>query len=51
MKVISLCSACEACPVVRIDGDRIEIGEEDNICVLKKSEWEVLKQKILNGEI
>ncbi len=51
MKVVSLCSACEACPVVRITDERVEIGEENNICILTKSEWETLKQKILDREI
>ncbi len=51
MKIVSLCSACEACPVVKIDEEHVEIGEKDNICVLTKSEWEVLKQKILDKEI
>jgi len=36
---------------VKVDEDRVEIGEEDNICVLTKSEWEVLRQKVLNGDI
>jgi len=37
--------------VVKIDEEHVEIGEKDNLCVLTKSEWEVLKQKILNKEI
>jgi hypothetical protein len=51
MKVVSLCSEKSCCPVVKIDGERVEIGEKDNICVLKKSEWETLKKKILDREI
>ncbi len=51
MKIVSLCSACESCPVVKIDDERVEIGEKDNICILTRSEWEVLKQKVLNREI
>ncbi len=51
MKIVSLCHACEACPVVKLDGDRVEIGEKDNVCVLTRSGWETLKQKILNKEI
>ena len=50
MKIVSLCHACEACPVVKIGEEHVEIGEKDNICVLTKSEWEALKQ-ILNEEI
>ena len=37
--------------VVEINEEHVEIGEQDNVCVLTKSEWEVLKQKILNKEI
>ncbi len=51
MKIVNLCQQGSCCPVVKIDEQRVEIGEKDNICVLTKSEWEVLKQKILNGEI
>jgi len=51
MKIVSLCNAGQCCPVVKVDEDRVEIGEEDNICVLTKSEWEVLRQKVLNGDI
>ncbi len=51
MKIVSLCNACAACPVVKIDEERIEIDEKDNVCVLTKSEWEALKQKVLSREI
>jgi hypothetical protein len=51
MKIVSLCHCCESCPVVKIDAEHVEIGEKDNLCVLTKSEWEVLKQEILDGEI
>ncbi len=50
MKVVELCGSGH-CPVVKIAGEHVEIGEQDNVCVLTKSEWEVLKQKILNREI
>ncbi len=51
MKVVFLCSDRGCCPVVKITDERVEIGEKDNICVLKKSEWETLKKKILDREI
>ena len=51
MKIVSLCSACQSCPVVKIDDENVEIGEKDNVCILTKNEWEALKQKILNKEI
>ncbi len=50
MKVVELCGSGH-CPVVKIADEHVEIGEKDNVCVLTKSEWEVLKQKILNREI
>ena len=50
MKIVSLCGSGH-CPVVKLDDDHVEIGEKDNTCVLTRSEWEVLKQKILNREI
>lgn len=51
MKIINLCSSKSCCPVVKISDDRVEIGEEGNLCVLKKEEWETLKQKIVEGEV
>ena len=51
MKIVSLCHEGSCCPVVKIADEHVEIGEKDKVCVLTKSEWEVLKQKILNREI
>ncbi len=51
MKIVNLCGQDSCCPAVKIDDERVEIGEKDNVCVLTNSEWEVLKQKILNGEL
>jgi hypothetical protein len=51
VKVISLCHCCGACPVVKIGEEKVEIGEKDSLCILTKSEWEVLRQKILDGEL
>ncbi len=51
MKVVNLCKEGSCCPVVKIADEHVEIGEKDNVCVLTKSEWEALKQKILNKEI
>ncbi len=50
MKIIELCSSGH-CPVVKIDEERVEIGEKGNLCVLTKSQWETLKNKILRKEI
>jgi hypothetical protein len=51
MKIVKLCGSGSCCPVVKIADENVEIGEKDNVCVLTKSEWEILKQKILNKEI
>lgn len=50
MKIVTLCNQGSCCPVVKITDDRVEIGEAGNLCVLSSQEWEVLKQKILDGE-
>ena len=51
MKIISLCKAGSCCPVVKLATDHVEIGEEGNLCILTREEWETLKSKILNKEI
>lgn len=51
MKIVTLCQDRGCCPQVKIDDESVEIGEKDNICVLTKNEWEILRQKILSGEI
>ena len=51
MKIVTLCQDRGCCPQVKIDDERVEIGEKDNICVLTKTEWEILRQKVLSGEI
>lgn len=51
MKVVSLCGKDSCCPVVKIEDDHIEIGEKGNICVLTKDEWEILRQKVIDGEL
>ncbi len=51
MKIVTLCGEKSCCPVVKIDDEKVEIGEEGNLCVLKKSEWETLKKKVLDKEL
>jgi hypothetical protein len=51
LKIVTLCSSGTCCPVVRIAEDRVEIGEEGNLCVLTAQEWETLKSKITSKEI
>ncbi len=51
MKIVNLCKDGGCCPVVKLDGDKVEIGEDGNLCVLTGEEWTVLKQKVLDGEL
>ena len=51
VKVVSLCACCKECPEVKVADDRVEIGEAGNLCILKKEEWEVLREKVLSGEL
>ena len=51
MKVVTLCREGSCCPVVKVTEKQVEIGEKDNTCVLTKTQWETLKEKILNKEL
>ena len=51
MKIVTLCQEGSCCPVVKIDEQQVEIGEKGNSCILAKDEWEVLKQKVISGEL
>jgi hypothetical protein len=39
------------CPVVDVRSDKVIIGEKTNVCTLTRAQFDILKQKILNGEI
>jgi hypothetical protein len=39
------------CPVVDIRSDKVIIGEKQNVCTLTRSQFEILRQKILTSEI
>lgn len=51
IKIVKLCREGSCCPEVRIADDHIEIGENDNVCILTTGEFEILKEKILNKEV
>lgn len=51
MERVSLCPQCVACPEVVIDGDTVRIGEDENIALLKKEEWNVLVDAIHTGQL
>jgi hypothetical protein len=36
---------------VKIMDNKVEIGENENTCVLTRAEWETLKEKILCKEL
>jgi hypothetical protein len=50
-KTLSLCPACDACPMVEIDNQEVRIGEEGNLVRLTAAEWNVLVQAIKAGEL
>lgn len=50
-KIITLCREGSCCPVVKITDKHVEIGEEGNLCILSKTEWETLKQKVLSQDL
>jgi hypothetical protein len=39
------------CPVVDVQDNKVLIGEKNNLCVLTKGQFEILKQKIISKEI
>jgi len=51
MKIVKLCREGTCCPAVKILDDRVEIGEDQNTCVLSAEEFGILKEKILSKEI
>ena len=51
MERVSLCPSCIHCPEVVLEGDTVRIGEDDNIVVLKKTEWNVLVDAITSGRL
>jgi hypothetical protein len=50
-KLIKLCRQGFCCPVIKITDEKVEIGEKENLCVLTREQWEILKEKILSQEI
>jgi len=51
MERVSLCPACTACPGLVMEGDTTRIGEDTNVVVLKKAEWNVLVDAIKSGRL
>lgn len=51
MRKVTLCGEKGCCPTVEIYDDEVKIGEDGNICVLKKKQWKSLVEKIKSGEL
>jgi len=51
MKIVKLCKEGSCCPEVNITESQVKIGEKDNVCILTKGQWEILKEKVINGEL
>jgi hypothetical protein len=39
------------CPIVDVQENKVIIGENENVCILTKEQFNILKEKILNGEV
>lgn len=50
-QVVSLCPACDACPVVAIYEETVRIGEADNQVTLAKAEWNALVEAVRHGTL
>jgi hypothetical protein len=51
MKIVTLCNQGTCCPVVKIMDSHVEIGEDENTCVLTMEQWDTLKARIVNKEV
>lgn len=51
MKSVKLCREGSCCPEVNVLDTFVKIGEDDNICTLTVDQWEILREKILSGEL
>ena len=48
---MSLCPACDACPVVEVYEEGVRIGEANNQVNLAKAEWNALVEAILESKL
>jgi hypothetical protein len=39
------------CPIVDVQEDKVIIGEKDNVCILTREQFDILKEKIKNNEL
>ncbi|MDA8187493.1 MAG: hypothetical protein M0T85_05065 [Dehalococcoidales bacterium] len=50
-KKIYLCQDCHCCPAVEFSGDKVRIGEDENVATLTREEWNILVEKVKSGEL
>ncbi|MFQ5684686.1 MAG: hypothetical protein ACE5HC_15625 [Candidatus Binatia bacterium] len=50
-QIVSLCPACDACPVVEVYEETVRIGEANNQVALAKAEWNALVDAILQKKL
>lgn len=48
---VSLCHGQKGCPAVEVGPDSVRICNEEQLVVLTRDEWEVLRRKIRSGEL
>lgn len=48
---VVLCNDCQHCPAVEMGEDAVRIGEEGNLAVLTRAEWNLLVEKVKSGEL
>lgn len=51
VKKVYLCKEGHCCPAVQFSGDEVRIGEDANLAILRKEEWNILVEKIRSGEL
>ena len=39
------------CPIVDVQEDKVIIGEKENVCTLTREQFDILKEKIKQGEL
>ena len=39
------------CPVVDVQENQVIIGEKNNVCILTREQFDILKEKIKNDEL
>ncbi len=48
---VYLCKDSHCCPAVEFLGDEVHMGDDANLAVLKKEEWNIPVEKIRTGEL